>query len=519
VKSAQTKWLWEPTDQTQATVNLIYSKGEDLPGLNYFVQKTALSQDGETINVGDHRINLFTDATMDVETTIGALTISHDFEGARLTNILSRTKYINRAFNDQAMNTGLPNPANRPASNANLDADIDEWTEELQLQSPDGAKLQWIAGLFYFDDQTDTKLRVFNYPAGVAVPGFGLNSTMKTQSYAGYAQGTGEIFSDTNLTVGVRYTRDEKEISGRTVFGGTVPATLPPEKTFDEFTWRLALDHQFTDDVMGYVSYNRGFRSGTYSALALTNPPAKPETLDAYEIGFKSDLMDRKVRLNASAFYYDYTDLQIRVNVGQPITALIINAAEAEIYGLDVDFEARLTSNFRLVGGLEYLHAEYTSFPNGPGNYPIAVPQLGMDPVTTAPPGCTGTPRTGVGGHSNNLQCDLTGNDVINAPDFSASLGFEFLLPTSIGEFALSAGDKYTGESFASPDNHQVLESYHWVVASLSWTSPSERFYGKIWGTNLGDSGRPAQMAFSLNTFEFLPNEPLLYGFTLGARF
>jgi iron complex outermembrane receptor protein len=519
VKSAQTKLLWEPSDRTQMALNVIYSKGEDLPGLNYFVQETALSQDGQTRYVSAHKVNLFTDATMDVETTIGALTFSHDLGWGRVKNILSATSYTNDAFNDQAMTTGLPNPANRPASNAILDADIDEWTEELQLQSLGDAKLQWIVGLFVFDDQTDTHLQAFNYPAGVAVPGFGLDSTMKTRSYAGYAQGSGEIFKDTNLTLGARFTRDEKEFSGRNVFGGTVSPTLPPEKTFDKFTWRFALDHRFTDDFMTYLSYNRGFRSGTYSALALTNPPAKPETLDAYELGFKSDLLDRKVRLNASAFYYDYTDLQIRVNVGQPITALIINAAEAEIYGLDVDFEAQATTNLRIVGGIEVLHAEYTSFPNGPGNYPIAVPQLGMDPITVAPVGCTGTPRTGVGGHSNNLQCDLTGNDVINAPDFSASLGFEYSVPTGVGEFTFSLGDKYTGESFASPDNHQILDSYHFLTASLIWTSPSARYYTKVWGTNLDDSGRPAQMAFSLNTFEFLPNEPLLYGITFGARF
>jgi iron complex outermembrane receptor protein len=454
-----------------------------------------------------------------VETKIGALTVSHDFASMRVTGMVSGTSYTNNAFNDQAMTTGLPNPANRPPSNADLDAEIDEYTAELQLQSLAEAKLQWMLGLFYFDDQTDTHLQAYNYPAGVAVPGFGLDSTMKTHSYAAYTQVTAEILTDTDLTAGLRFTSDEKEFSGRTVFGGTVPANLPPEKTFEEFTWRLALDHQLSDDAMIYASYNRGFRSGTYSALSLTNPPAKPETLDAYELGFKSDLAGGTIRLNASAFYYDYTDLQIRVNVGQPITALIINAAEAEIYGVDVDFEARPTSNLTLFAGVEYLQAEYTSFPNGPGNYPIFVNQLGMDPIAVAPAGCAGTPRTGVGGHSNNLQCDLTGNDVINSPDFSASFGFEYAVPTGIGEFAFSASDKYTGESFASPDNFQVLESYHFVTASLMWTSPSSRFYTKLWGTNLSDSDRPAQMAFSLNTYEFLPNEPMLYGATFGVRF
>lgn len=517
--AAQSKVLWQPDDATQIKLNLIHTHGNQLPGLNYFVQQGAVSQDGQTVYVGPHNVNLFTDERQSADSSIGALTASHDFSWSRLTNTFSRTSYSNRSFNDQSMTTGLPNPGNIAPSNADLNADVDEWTDELQLQSLDGAPVTWIGGLFYFNDHTHTLLQSFNYPNGVQTPGYGLHSELTTASYAAYAQATKEILSQTNLTLGLRYTRDDKGLSGATVYGQTVSASLPPEETFDKLTWRFALDHHFTDNLMSYLSYNRGFRSGAYSATSLTNPAAKPETLDAYELGLKSEWLDRTIRVNASAFFYDYQDLQIRINVGSPVTALIENAARAQLYGVDFDFEAQPTRNLRLFAGVEGLHSEYTSFPNGTGNYPVGVAQLGRDPITTAPPGCEGTPRLGAGGISTNLQCDLSGNEVINAPKFSASYGLEYTEPTAVGTFSLTLTDKYTGKSFATADNFQVLDAYHSVDASLGWTSINDHYYAKLWGTNLANSGRPAQLAFSLNTYEFIPNDPLFFGVTVGLRF
>ena len=517
--TAQGKILWQPTDDTRVLLNVIHTNGKDLPGVNYFVQKGAVSQDGRTRYIGPRTIDAHVDSDFSAKATIGALTVSHDFGGAQLSNTVSRTIYKNRSFNDQSMTTGAPNPGGITPSSGNLDTEIREVSNELQLQSADEAALKWVAGLFYFHDKTDTSLRTHTYPAGVPVPGsYGLNSRMKTDSYSGYGQATYEVLPSTNLTGGIRYTRDDKSFSGRLISGFTVPASVPRDISFKKLTWRLAVDHQFNDDLMAYASYNRGFRAGTYSPLSLANPPARPETLDAYEVGFKSDLFDRKLRLNTAAFYYNYADLQLRKNVGSPLQGQTLNAAKAKIYGLDVDIEARPSRDLRIMGGFEILKSEYSSFPSGPANFPVGVAQLGMNPITAPPAGCTGTVRAGFG-HSNTVSCDLTGNDLINAPRFSASIGVEYTLPTSIGDFAFSVGDKYTGKSYATPDNFQILEAYHYVTASVSWTSTDGHFFGKIWGTNLTQPDRPAQLAFGLNTYEFLPSEPRFYGITLGFKY
>ena len=80
---------------------------------------------------------------------------------------------------------------------------------------------------------------------------------------------------------------------------------------FRKATWRLALDHQFTPDVLGYVSDNRGFKSGAFNTSVYTQPAVKPEVLDAYEIGLKSEYFDHRFRANLAAYYYQYKDLQV----------------------------------------------------------------------------------------------------------------------------------------------------------------------------------------------------------------
>src|SRR3546814_12467390 len=89
----------------------------------------------------------------------------------------------------------------------------------------------------------------------------------------------------------------------------------------DKLTWRLALDQKFSAGVMGYVSYNRGYKSGGFNLLDVgalnrptghVSPSYNPEIVDAYEVGLKSDLFDRRLRLNVAAFYYDYKAIQLQ---------------------------------------------------------------------------------------------------------------------------------------------------------------------------------------------------------------
>ena len=147
----------------------------------------------------------------------------------------------------------------------------------------------------------------------------------------------------------------------------TVPYA-PPSLTIKKPTWRFALDHQFGPDVLGYISYNRGIKSGGFNILSPANPAYLPERLDAYEAGLKTELFDHHLRLNAGGFYYDYSNLQVTQFVG--LSQSVVNGAKARIYGLDVDFTARLTTDLSLSGGFELLHATFTDYKNAVGSIP-----------------------------------------------------------------------------------------------------------------------------------------------------
>ena len=87
-----------------------------------------------------------------------------------------------------------------------------------------------------------------------------------------------------------------------TPFGPAPLATADASKSFKKLTWRLSLDHRFSPGLLGYVSYNRGFKSGSFVPQVIPAEELKPETLDAYEVGLKSDLLDHRLRINAAAF-------------------------------------------------------------------------------------------------------------------------------------------------------------------------------------------------------------------------
>src|SRR5262249_51032338 len=133
--------------------------------------------------------------------------------------------------------------------------------------------------------------------------------------------------------------------------------------------WRVALDHRFASDVMGYVSADRGFRSGVYNLTAYAAAPVRPETLDAYQLGLKTELADHRLRLNAAAFYYDYQDMQVqKIVTGSPV---LINAAAAVMKGLDVDFAWEPNRALSLRGGFELMSGHYTNFQDAPFFSPI----------------------------------------------------------------------------------------------------------------------------------------------------
>jgi iron complex outermembrane receptor protein len=259
-------------------------------------------------------------------------------------------------------------------------------------------------------------------------------------------------------------------------------------------TWRTALDHKFNDDIMAYVSYNRGFKSGLFNNVNPTQKAVYPEVLDAYEVGLKTELFDKKLRLNAAAFYYSYTNIQIQeILAGSQLT---LNAAAAHIKGADADFEFRPIRNLSFQGGVSFLDGRYTNFPNAP--HLVANP-LGGDTQTTL--------------------VNAAGYPTVHTPKFTGDLAATYKIPSSVGDFALSGSYAYNSGFSWFPDDSVRQPAYSLVSAALEW-KPLDRSWGvRLWGHNLTGAKYYSYATETTLGNYGSPAAPTTFGITLSKHF
>ncbi|MCJ8157395.1 TonB-dependent receptor [Sphingomonas sp. LaA6.9] len=376
------------------------------------------------------------------------------------------------------------------------DAKNKQFTQELQLLSPADAPFTWTAGLFYYRSDDDALYLTTLSP--LIFRGLTRQTTaasIETESFAAYAQGTVRLSDRTNLTLGGRYTDENAKLDAQVdTFAGPVsrPGTPISDETSDNSpTWRISLDHHFTPDVMAYASYNRGQKSGGFNIANPATPPYLPEKLNAYEVGFRSEFWDRRLTLNTSAFYYDYSDVQVLGFVGTAIQ--LFNGAGAELYGVDVDFHARLSNRFTVSGALEYLHSEFTSFPNA----------------------TISTPRP-TGGFTQ-VSGSATGNELPQAPHFTGSITGTYRLPIDSGDWRASATYYYNDGFFFEADNRVRQPNYSLLSTSLTYTQGDMSV--RLWGNNLtNEQVMNTVLTSQLNSVRKL-NAPRAYGVTLEYRY
>jgi iron complex outermembrane receptor protein len=255
----------------------------------------------------------------------------------------------------------------------------------------------------------------------------------------------------------------------------------------------VALDHQFTSDVLGYVSYNRGFKSGVFDALAYSNKPVKPEVLDAYEAGVKSELFAHRLRINGSVFDYKYQNIQIdEIENG---VSTLLNAAKAKIYGADLDIAVMPFSGLTLGSAMEYLHGRYQLFL--------------FAPVYTPLPSGGDLPGSFNG----------AGSTTVRSPDFVGNVTASYTVPLSIGSFDFVVGDYYNSGFFWNPDDRVKQPAYALLNASVTWSSPKADWDVRVWGKNLTDRRYYSYETDQQFGDDASPAPPLTYGITAGYHF
>ncbi len=486
------KVLFKPTDRTRITLTADYSQRDSSIGVAYrpiYGDKPAFGPlyTGGAYDV-DENINPF----LNVRDYGAALKIEQRLDWVTFNSITSFRKTDYHLRLDEVY---------EPVDAFVEDIPIfeDSFSQEFQAVGEKTHGLQWQLGTFLYFENSKQAANL----QGFVVPGPTLQSETAVgeqpiQSYAVYGQATQDLPEHTRLTIGLRYTYEEHQLNAyntalalngvNTRFGNTDQGAI-----FQKPTWRFALDHDFTSDVLGYVSYNRGFASGLFNALAPTTPAVQPEILDAYEVGLKSTLLARRLSVNISGFYYKYNEIQLSKFVNG--IQLLNNAASAQFDGVDLDFRAAVTPQFHVSGGVEYLKAFFLSYPDAP----IAVPLPS-------------------GGNSF-ISASGTGNELADAPHWTPNITGTYDAEVFQGQAEFAATYSYNSGYYAEADDEVRQKGYSLVNATASWSPPGSRFKLSIFGKNLANQFYAATLTNQGFATVIAPAPPRTVGASIDVKF
>ena len=363
--------------------------------------------------------------------------------------------------------------------------DQEQFSQELRITSNfDDKRWDLVAGLYYFRQEYDLTQLFLAVPfitdpgtgaiIGFApvdlrfLPGGGVVNNVTSQdsdSIAVFAQGNYRITDKLRATLGIRYSYEEKDFTTDLQALGAASDT----EDFDEITPRVGLDYQLNDDVFLFASWARGFKSGGFNGRAATTTSIGPfgeETVDAIEIGVKSDWFANRLRVNVTAFWNFYDDLQIELVrpavTGSGQETVVENAASVETRGIELEAQAIPYDGVTLDLSVGYLDAEYEDFT--------------IDAIDIA---------------GNVLgQADLTGLDLRRAPEWTFRIGGEYRYPAFEGwNAAVRASWRYTSEIFTTVFNEDFgrRRGVGDLSASFDLTDEAGRYRISFFGKNLTD--------------------------------
>ncbi len=250
----------------------------------------------------------------------------------------------------------------------------DQWSQEVSLIGSFGEKLEYILGAFYFrekvreSDHSKLSLIIPTDPPiplglGISTPAFGVNIDTfldyghKSESKALFGQATYELTDKLSATGGLRYTWDKRNLNQ--VKSVVVDAGVEN----DELTWMANVKYDLTSDVSGYARVATGYKTGGFNPRG-SSTSFDPEKVTSYELGLKSELFDRQIRLNLAGFYTIYRDMQVsQFEAGTDgATSVTVNAGKAKYTGIEAELLAQITPGLTLSSNAGYVHRKYTRY-------------------------------------------------------------------------------------------------------------------------------------------------------------
>jgi iron complex outermembrane recepter protein len=380
--------------------------------------------------------------------------------------------------------------------------DSESWSQDFTV-SGTAANVEWLLGANYFNEKMHGEVKVpltnlglaFGLPADFFDSGnYWQNGDVDVEAYGVFLQGRYAFTDAWALTLGARYNYEKRKGTGSFIFdalGANVPTDK--EKSWDKVTPKALLEYKTPNDGLAYLQFTQGFKSGVINIGSL-NDVIDPEYVDAYEIGYKMPFADNRASLRTAAFYYDYTDLQVGF-VNEQSVVQTVNAASAEIIGVEVELYARLTEG--LSGNLSatWLDATYTDFVTG--DY-----------------------------RQNFDQVDLSGNYLQNAPKYTLHGVLDYRRPVTatgafIGRIEASYQDKVYFTEFNNSDAEQ--DAYGLLNLMAGYEGGDGKWSVTGWVRNATDEFVysnniiTAPLYGSVRVGSLLP--PRTYGLTLALNF
>jgi outer membrane receptor protein involved in Fe transport len=269
------------------------------------------------------------------------------------------------------------------------------------------------------------------------------------------------------------------------------------------------LDNRFFDAGMVYGSYAEGFKSGTFEPVGVDGQATvEPETVENYEVGFKLDFLDARMRLNGAFFRTDYQDMQLRqvvLDSGGTPRVVFRNASETRITGMELEWTWSPLDNMLLIATGSFNDYEYLDFEERQLSSKLLFSQLPLQVV------------------------DRSSEPFAEVPETTYSLGLQYTLDSAWGSFVPRIDYSYVDEIFMGLDagagqnvDQSSFDDYSLVNMRVGWRSPERHFEGALYVTNLTDEFYyfgAAAVGDSTGAFQTSSGPPRMYGLEFRYNF
>lgn len=364
-----------------------------------------------------------------------------------------------------------------------------QFSQELQVAGEAMAgDLTYLLGGYYFRENADQVLDLCFAP--ISDPGaapfqqcnfWSQGNDQSTRSYAVFGQFRYELIDNLSVTLGGRYTWDSKDIISNqffdfrpqsvgpgAVFGFGLPAELigqqivlpivtdlPASVDFEKFTPKIGVEYNPSNDLLLFASYSQGFRSGGFNGRLIapqaTIPSYAPDTNDTYEVGFKSDLIGRALRLNGTAFYSKYEGIQQTITDPE-VQFRVANAGNAVLKGFELELTAIPARGLRINAAIGYTDSEFEDVPA--------------------------------------LVGPINGNRLPFSPEWTGSLGVEYAIDLGSSTLTPRVDFRFQSEVFFTSFNLplEAQDDYGIFNTNIRWADADDRFSVSAYAQNLTDT-------------------------------